>query len=115
MSIQVEEGFSNDHSSNGSGVSYTPLGTCHDGQIRDENGKCIYQEYRGRVRDGDWQRGHQSEIMHDHKEIYKICPTGVFLGLSNGHPVCEKNEDAEEPVIEGFSMSKEVVRVYESV
>jgi hypothetical protein len=119
MSIQVDndmdvEGFSNDHTSHGSGVSYTPLGTCHDGYIRDQEGRCVILEYRGRTRDGNWQRGHSAETMHDGKDNYKICSNGgTFLGLSNGHPRCEKNEDVEEPVIEGFSIGREEASVYE--
>jgi len=118
MSIQVDndiEGFSNDHTSHGSGVSYTPLGTCHDGYIRDEVGKCVIQEYRGRKRDGDWQRGHSAETMHYGKENYKICGNDTFLGLSNGNPRCEKNEDVEEQVIEGFSIGREEASVYGAV
>jgi len=105
MSIQVNdtEGFSNDHSSHGPGISYTPLGTCHDGYIRDEKGDCILQAYRGRIRDGDWQRGNHAETIHDGKENYNICGSGgTFLGLSDGNPRCEKKEGVEEPVIEGF-------------
>ena len=117
MSIQVDndndiEGFSNDNSSHGPGVSYTPLGTCHDGYIRDESGKCVIQEYRGRKRDGNWQRSHQSESMHDGKENYKICGNGTFLGLSNGHPRCEQNETVEEPIVEGFSLERSEAAVY---
>ena len=120
LSIQLEdniEGFSNDHSEKGPGVSYTPLGTCHDGYIRDGVGKCNIQEYRGRTRDGDWQRGHSAEIMHDGKENYKVCGKDTFLGISNGHPRCEKNENAEEQVIEGFdiNMTYEEVSIYEDV
>ena len=121
MSIQVDndmdvEGFSNDNSSQGPGVSYTPLGTCHDGYKRDELGKCVIQEYRGRTRDGDWQRGNHTETMHDGKDNYKICGNGgTFLGLSNGHPRCEKNEDAEEQVIEGFTISRDAFDVYEVI
>jgi len=123
MSIQVDddtEGFSNDHSSHGPGVSYAPLGTCHDGYVRDESGKCVILEYRGRTRDGDWQRGHSGETMHDGKENYKICGNGsTFIGLSNGNPRCEKNEEAEEQVIEGFegivTISREAHPIYDSV
>jgi hypothetical protein len=109
LSIQLEdnvEGFSNDHSSKGPGVSYTPLGMCHDGYIRGEDGKCNILEYRGRVRDGNWQRGQHSETMHDGKENYNICGiNSIFLGLSNGHPRCELKENTEEPVIEGFNIN----------
>ena len=123
MSIQLDdgvEGFANDHSSHGSGVSYSPLGVCHDGYIRDKNGKCILQEYRGRIRDGDWQRGNHNEIIHDGKENYKICGLNTFLGLSNGHPMCEENEDDEEQIIEGFKgvvniSNPEEKEIYESI
>ena len=54
------------------------------------------QIFRGRIRDGDWQRGHQSEIMHDGKENYQLCGQNNFLGLSNGHLVCDKNEEEKE-------------------
>lgn len=116
MSIQLEdnvEGFANDHSSQGPGVSYTPLGVCPDGYIRDENGKCNLQEYRGRTRDGDWQRSPFSEIMHFAKENYKICGSNKFIGLSNGHPMCENNEDAEEQIIEGFNANANVTAISE--
>jgi len=117
LSIQVEdniEGFSNDHSTKGPGVSYTPLGMCHDGYIRNENGKCNILEYRGRVRDGNWQRGQHSETMHDGKENYNICGiNSIFLGLSNGHPRCELKENIEEPVIEGFDINMSEPRARE--
>ena len=90
------EGFSNDHSTKGPGVSYTPKDSCHDGYSKDKNGKCNIQIFRGRIRDGDWQRGHQSEIMHDGKENYQLCGQNNFLGLSNGHLVCDKNENEDE-------------------
>jgi hypothetical protein len=115
------EGFSNDHSSLGSGVSYVPRGFCHDGQIRDENLNCIYQEYRGRERDGNWNRGHFSEIMHKDKELYKLCENGKFLGISNGYMICEKNQEDEikEKVIEGFSIKVkadfEEVNAYQTI
>lgn len=110
MSIQVNndtmEGFANDHSTKGPGVSYVPLGVCHDGYTKDEKGMCNILEWRGRNRDGDWQRGQHSEIMHDGKENYKICGNDTFLGLSNGYVRCEKNENAEEQIIEGFSIEE---------
>lgn len=122
MSIQMQddnvEGFSNDHSSIGPGVSYSPLGICHDGQTRDEEGRCVYQEYRGRKRDGGWQRGNHNETMHEDKQLYKICSNGTFLGLLNGHPICEINEDNEENIIEGFTpvrIEKDEEQVYTSL
>ena len=99
-SINIQEGFSNDHSSNGPGVSYTPLNSCHDGYSLDKNGECNIQFIRGRERDGDWQRGHHSEIMHSGKKNYQICGNDKFLGLSNGYMLCSKkeNDGGEEEV-----------------
>jgi len=119
MSIQYDqndvEGFSNDHSSHGPGVSYTPLGVCHDGQIRNQDGLCSYQQYRGRNRDGDWQRGNHNETMHLNKELYNICSSGTFLGLQNGHPICEKDEDNLDDTIEGFTLDSDKIKLYEKV
>lgn len=88
--IDSIEGFSNDYSSRGSGVSYVPLGDCHDGYFKDENGECNLQSWRGRYRDGDWIRGHNVETMHADKKIYSICGEDNFKGLSNGYIMCEK-------------------------
>jgi len=104
LSIDVNsdtiEGFSNDHSTKGPGVSYTPKGVCHDGYSKDKNGECNIQYFRGRLRDGNWQRGHHNETMHDGKENYQICGKGQFIGLSNGHPVCEQEEQEEQQEVE---------------
>lgn len=91
--VDIIEGFSSDISSKGSGVSYTPKGMCHDGYSKNENGVCNIQNYRGRTRDGRWQRGHHTEIMHDGKENYQLCGNNQFLGLSNGFPLCEEKEE----------------------
>ena len=34
--------------------------------------------------------------MHDGKENYQLCGQNNFLGLSNGHLVCDKNEEEKE-------------------
>ena len=92
------EGFSNDNSTNGPGVSYTPKGTCHDGYTRDKDGACNIQLIRGRVRDGAWQRGHHNETMHHGKENLNLCGNNTFIGLSNGYLVCDeqKSDQGEE-------------------
>jgi len=104
LSIDVNsdtiEGFSNDHSTKGPGVSYTPKGVCHDGYSKDKNGECNIQYFRGRLRDGNWQRGHHNETMHDGKENYQICGKRNFIGLSNGHPVCEQEEQEGQQEVE---------------
>ena len=87
------EPFSNDHSTKGPGVSYVPKGTCHDGYMKDGNGECNLQYYRGRIRDGNWQRGHHNETMHQNKDNYRICDGGIFLGLSNGYLLCDKEDE----------------------
>ena len=97
------ESFSSDMSSIGSGVSYVPKGSCHDGYSKDENGICV-QKWRGRIRDGNWQRGHHNETMHDGKENYQICGDGQFLGLENGYIKCELSEKNEKEIL-GFNLT----------
>ena len=98
-SINMIEPFSSDMSSNtDSGVSYVPKNACHDGYNKDENGVCI-QHWIGRERDGDWQRGHHNETMHDGKDNYQICGKGnKFLGLDSGYIRCEITEQGKENV-----------------
>ena len=105
------EGFANDHSTKGPGVSYTPKGVCHDGYSKDENGVCNIQTFRGRVRDGEWQRGHHNENMHKGKKNYQFCGKQRFLGLSNGFIMCDKEEENEGVKIEGVEVKIEGVEV----
>ena len=94
-SITTIEPFSSDMPSTDGGVSYVPKNACHDGYSKNENGICV-QKWRGSARDGNWQRGHHNETMHDGKENYQLCGQNNFLGLSNGHLVCDKNEEEKE-------------------
>ena len=110
------EPFSNDHSSKGPGVSYTPKGTCHDGYMKDEMGNCNLHYFRGRIRDGSWQRGNHNETMHADKNNYQICGKGDFLGLYNGHLLCdmgkvEDNKKENEKEISSFTEVEEFANI----
>jgi len=95
-SITTIEPFSSDMPSTDGGVSYVPKNTCHDGYSKNENGICV-QKWRGRERDGNWQRGHHNETMHDGKDNYEICGKGnKFLGLDKGYIRCEITEKGKE-------------------
>ena len=61
--------------------------------MKGENGECNLHYYRGRIRDGNWQRGHHNETMHKNKDNYRICDGGIFLGLSNGYLLCDKEDE----------------------
>jgi hypothetical protein len=87
------EGFSSDMSS--SGVYYIPEGSCPDGFQKKED-KCI-QIYRGRERNGNWQRSHHhGEITHNqtNQNNINICGDGfIFKGIdSNGYIDCESSD-----------------------
>ena len=107
------EGFSNDNSTNGPGVSYTPKGTCHDGYTRDKDGECNIQLFRGRVRDGAWQRGHHNETMHHGKENLNLCGNNTFRGLSNGYLVCDEQKNKQGEDEEGEKNSNQIPLTYE--
>tara|TARA_B100000902_G_C27244301_1_gene881733 strand:+ start:926 stop:1405 length:480 start_codon:yes stop_codon:yes gene_type:complete len=100
-SINIE-GFSSDMSS--SGVYYVPEGSCPDGYNKEGN-KCI-QQFRGRVRDGNWQRSHHhGEITHfqTNQNNTNFCGNGfVFQGIdNNGYINCsESNKIIQENKIE---------------
>ena len=87
------EGFSSDISS--SGVYYLPKGTCPDGHEKIDD-KCI-QKFKGRVRDGNWQRSHHhGEITHNQttQNNLNICGDGfTFGGIdSNGYINCSESD-----------------------
>mgnify|MGYP001219604785 FL=1 len=100
INMSIQEGFSSDNASNGGGVSYIPKGSCHDGYEKDEKGECI-QKWRGRHRDGNWQRGHFVDTIHDSKDNYKVCGENDFLGLDNGYIKCGEGKEEEREII-GF-------------
>ena len=87
----VTEGFSSDMSTEGSGISYVPQGSCYDGYYNID-GKCI-QLARGRARDSRYQYGTQIDVLSDGKENYQICGKDKFLGLENGFIKCENDPD----------------------
>lgn len=109
------EGFSMDNNNmlTGPGVGYTEIEKCEDGVNRTIDGKCSYQKFSGRKRDGDWQRSmNNGEIMHLFKEVFEPCKTSRYTISSNGYFVCEGEEvDVKEEIIEGFDGSSNSVSV----
>ena len=108
----IVEGFTNDKPTLGPGVSYSPEGTCPDGFKKDNNGECNIQVFRGRSRDGNYQRGHNHETMHADKENFQICGKDKFLGynLHDGHIKCESKEESSK---EESSKEEEEIIPYE--
>ena len=109
----IIEGFSMDNNNMllGPGVGYTQDYACEDGVKRSSDGTCEIQEFSGRKRDGNWQRGWDREIMHAFKDVYDPCKSSKYTISSGGYFVCldenESGESLKENIIEGFDSGKQ--------
>lgn len=100
------EGFAMDNNNMllGPGVGYTPNFECEIGVKRNSDGSCALQEFSGRERDGNWQKGHDREIMHLFKDVFDPCKSNKYTISPGGYFICSSDEESsqEETIVEGF-------------